>query len=310
MKNCSFYQKQLLVNLFDELPVDDDQDLQHHLQTCETCRLESLRLRSFIDRLPAAHLDSSWSRYNRQQLFYRLRRKKIGKAESYFWASTLAGRMLRYASFALALVLFFLLGRTSMINSRSLPSVQDLMTADRLIVTEYGEISPHLLDVNKININADGSFEIVYQTLNLVRLQGKADDPVIRQMINNALQAENATVRLHAVKAAQFIIDDQCAMDKKTIESLESILENEKNLGIKLAVMKTFDTFPDSPAIEQILLRSMLTDSSEAVRIQAFKILARRGALTAPSLPMQSTQNNNIYIRTKVQQLLQERDVL
>jgi hypothetical protein len=307
-KMCAEFQNDLIMLFYDELGAAEKKALQAHLVECSACRQEQEKWSTIFQSTVPAALDKEWLVQNRQALFFRLRGRALPaikrRRQAVAWAFQLG--------LAAALLVFsFLLGRNERPSRGSVNDMNDLFTAGRAVSTETGTISPFLLGIEKITAKPDGAVEIRYQTMNNMRIQGRPSDPEVQHILRYAMQNEDAAVRLHAVKAAQLLTETPDQVEATTVDAMETILENEANVGIRLAVIKTFAAFSSTPRIQDVLFKTMLHDSSEAVRIQAFKSLTEHEASGELEHYLNTAQSDsNMYIRLKSLDLLKRKEQL
>lgn len=306
-KGCSEYQQDLVLLYYNELPPAEKKALHAHLTECAACRQEQEKWTTIFQNTAPASLDHEWLRQNRQALFYRLRghvRPAFRQRPVLVWAFQ-AGVL------AVLLIFSFMLGRHERPSDVSAPALNDLFTAGRAVATEIGSMSPFLLGIKKITANPDGTIEISYQMMNDMRIQGRPSEPEVQHILRYAMQNDDAGVRLHAVKATQLLAETPEQVEQTTVAALETILEDEANVGIRLAVIKTFAVFSSTPRIQALLFKTMLHDSSEAVRIQAFKSLTEHEASGELEQYLNSAQaDSNVYIRLKSLDLLKRKELL
>ena len=174
---------------------------------------------------------------------------------------------------ALLLTFGFFAGRgtVSGVNNSQL-DFQNLIAANQLVQTANSEINPLLAGVEKVKFNSStGEVEIFYATINDIQLNGNLNDPAIRQLLSHAmLEEENPSVRLHAVKALKVFAEEEKKIKPELVNSLETLLENENNLGIRLQALKLLNIIPLNSSVKNILTKVLVHDSEPSMRIQAF----------------------------------------
>jgi hypothetical protein len=302
---CAEFQRDWVLKFYHELGAGKAAALDAHLAECSACQQEQEKWAKMLEGIPPGTVDGDWLRQNRRDVFYRLRGES-GRAVLPEKRRIALPAWTYQAAFALLLFVFgLLLGR------RELLPTDNLLTADHSAAKEIYTNSPLLLGIKKITTLADGAVEIRYQTINDMSLRGRASDPKVQHILRYAMQNQEPSVRLHAVKAAQLPAGTPEHVEQTTVDALETILDQEANVGIRLAVIKTFASFSSTPRIQQVLFKTMLHDSSEAVRIQAFKSLTEHDVVDELRPYLSTAQDDsNVYIRTKSLELLTEKEKL
>ena len=176
---------------------------------------------------------------------------------------------------------------------------------------QEGSLSPYLLAIDDITLNPNnGSVQISYNVMNGVQIQGSGNDPAVQQMLTLALlNSGELSLRLRAVKVLEQMACAGMELDDAYVNTLGQILAHENNTGVKLSIVKILACIHTKPRARDLLIRSMLTDDNEAIRIQAFKSLTQNQNETDASDSFLSTTktDSNTYIRTKSLELLNNR---
>ena len=310
MSACTTVEKKLVLYVYDELAEDEKAQLEAHLKVCSGCRQELTNLQRLHSAMPQYTISDEILHATRRALFYKLRNaiSKPGHQASPLWN---LGKLALQAGLAAAFIfLGFKLGQ------RATPvepgfALNDLLTATRTVAVDDGTISPYLLGVDKITINpVDGTVEIAYNTVNDVRIQGGSNNPAVKQMLQYALlHSDDPSLQLRAVKAVEKLASGTTYLDDMYVEALGQILVDETNIGTKLAVIKILESVQSQQA-KDLLLKSMLNDENQAVRIQAFKSLA--GTLEQftdlENILSTTKMDSNAYIRTKSLEILKHKE--
>lgn len=307
MSVCRYKNKVVLL-VYDELSDTERAELDAHLKVCAACRQELAALRQFSSGVPSMSVDDDILKPTRRALFYKLRSASIEsqRSQSISWGMKLALQ----AGLAIALIFFgFQLGHQKTNSSQSAFAVQDLLTAQRTISVDDGTISPQLAGVDKITFNPDGTIEISYNTFNKVHLEGRGDDPAVQQMLQYALLMDDDPIaRRRAVKTVQQLVNTDVDLEPIYIEALGHILNDEENLGVKLNIIDILGHAASQPQAQELLIRLMLHENNEAVRIRAFRALVqdRRQFDNLESILSATKSDSNTFIRTKSLELLNQ----
>lgn len=316
MKNCTLYQKNLPLYVYNELPEIEQAELEAHLQVCPTCRAALEETRQTIGFIPQQsefdHLTEILPGF-RKLLSLKLRAKQTQKRQSRIFFSFISGRPAFQVAFAALLVLTgFLLGRqqTAPQKGNENALLQQILASSQKIRFSNGELNPFLGQIERIKLNPEtGSVEIEYQTVNDVAIRGNLENNTIQQLLQQALQEEsNQAVRLHAVKALTLLTDSPGQLNSKIIDDLILLLKKEENTGVRLQILKMLKSLPLDENIKNILVHVLLYDQNEALRIEAFKILtgSNLARQEQKSLLRKARLDSNSYIQYQAEEKLEQ----
>jgi len=282
--------KEIMLYFYDELDDEARLSIEAHLQACPSCRKELEGLEEMRSRLPAPLVSDEILQPTRRALLYKLRRSQTkGSTQIPIWQH--AGKLVFQAGLAAALIFFgfWLGGKNSLQTEPPQFSMHDLITASN-------------------NAN-DGTVEIEYNTVNEVTIRGGADDRDVTIMLQNALQSEEDPVlRLRAVKAVEAMAATADDLDTILVDALGHLLQNEKNIGIKLSALDALQFAVNTPQGKKIIIQTMLSDKNDVVRMKAFKTLIKSDEPISKMSDVLTTtrSDSNVYIRTKSLQLLEK----
>ena len=303
--------KEIMLYFYDELDDEARLSIEAHLQACPSCRKELEGLEEMRSRLPAPLVSDEILQPTRRALLYKLRRSQTkGSTQIPIWQH--AGKLVFQAGLAAALIFFgfWLGGKNSLQTVPPQFSMHDLITASKAVVLQNDAISPYLMGINRITVNAnDGTVEIEYNTVNEVTIRGGADDRDVTIMLQNALQSEEDPVlRLRAVKAVEAMAATADDLDTVLVDALGHLLQNEKNIGIKLSALDALQFAVNTPQGKKIIIQTMLSDKNDVVRMKAFKTLIKSDEPISKMSDVLTTtrSDSNVYIRTKSLQLLEK----
>ncbi len=280
MKVCEKYHKNLVLYSYNDLEDIERSDLEAHLKICASCRVELQELQVMHKQIPQKSLiepDDATLQLMRNAVSQKIREKTITPVKynsNRLFFSNITQKPAFQISFAVLLLTFgFFAGRGTVSGvDNSQLNFQNLIAANQLIQTANSEINPLLAGVEKVKFNSStGEVEIYYTTINDIQLNGNLNDPAIRQILNHAmLEEENPSVRLHAVKALRVFAEEEKKIEPELVNSLETLLDNENNLGIRLQAVKLLNILPLNSSIKNILTKVLVHDSEPSMRIQAF----------------------------------------
>lgn len=237
-----------------------------------------------------------------------------GKADQAMWGGLAsAWRPLRplflTALLLLALGAGFYLGRLSSGRTRPDPTLQTLLTGYPQAESAGQAVQTRLLDVHRVRYDPrSGQVEIEYNTLHDVRFRGSGDLPQAQQMLAQAMRESDETgLRLRAVKAAGDIAARGGSLDPDLIESVQYLLHEEQNQGVRLAALRVLRLLPVNEAVKETLLHILLSDKNTALRIEALEGLSAKWGPSGIEPWLHTVaKDSSSYLRYKAAQLLHE----
>ena len=316
MSTCKNYREKRILYVYDELSEAEKSEFEVHLNTCSNCSAELAQLKKMQQTLPAQPYkepDEATMQLLRNNISQRIRSQAIKSRNG---VGNLILSLLQPApalriGFAMAVfaVGFFL-------GSRNLSSqapqqdtaLESLLTANQQIQSQNSAINPLLASVEKISYDSQsGNIEISYTTVNDIQLQGKVENPAVRQLLRQAiLERENPTVRLHAVKAVKSLVEKQTQLEPEILEALTLLINNEENLGVRLKVLNVLKALLPNPYAKATLVRILLDDPNPPMRIAALEALLDHELAQDDIgiLHQIARQDTNNYLRSQAQQTI------
>ncbi len=284
MKTCKNYQEKLVLYLYNELTEPERKDLAKHLQSCADCQEELSQLQlvhETIPQHPPELPEEATLQLLRNSISGRIRgqrQKRIGAPRS--MASIFQPAPL--LKFGLALFIFtagFFTGTRFGIreSNQDFSALEPLLTANQQIQSGSSEINPLLAGIKKLQYDPKtGSIEVYYTTVNEVYLEGKMENPTVRNMLRKAILEEgNPAVRLHAVKVVKSIAEKEVSIESEIIEALTLLIGKEQNVGVRLKVLKVLKALLPNPFVKIIIFRVLLHDPNPALRIEAMDAILK-----------------------------------
>ena len=216
--------------------------------------------------------------------------------------------------FLTAILLLFLgagyyLGRLSAGRAQADPTLQTLLTGYPADGAADQAVQKQLLDVHRVRYDPrSGQVEIEYNTVHDVRFRGSGDLPQAQQMLAQAMRESDETgLRLRAVKAAGGIAARGGSLDPDLLESVQYLLHEEQNQGVRLAALRVLRLLPVNETVKETLLRILLYDKNTALRIEALEGLTTKWGRTGIEPWLHSVaKDSSSYLRYKAAQLLRE----
>lgn len=246
----------------------------------------------------------------RQSVMRKLRTGEQTSTSRPFWSFLQPGPALQFGFAALLLLVGFLFGK---LNTESLPQqnnqLAELLTASKEIQAGNSDVNPLLAGVEKLRYDPQsGTLEISYTTVNDIRLRGAVEDPSVRKLLQEAvMEEERPNVRLHAVKAMELMAKES-KLDGELIETLLFLLEREKNTGVRLRILSVLEGRKDDPLVKTMLMRIVLNDPDEAVRIRAMQTFTE-GMISLEDMHMMRKvvkSDSNSYVRQMAEDVLEK----
>lgn len=293
-----------------ESPADESELIQAHLQSCDRCRqklAEQEQLYKTLQGVASEQAEDTILYALRSRLAFQLQRETRPRQQNGYrlkpaWQAALA---------VLLLLGGFAVGR---FTGKPAPAdsavLQQLLTADRTVSTAQGAIDPYINAIEKVKYDpTSGMVEIQYNTINNVSYRAGTDNPVIRQMLRQAVAEEqNPSARLNAVRTMQAIAIKEQGLDTDLLTAIEYLLQKEQNQGVRLMALKVLKSVPMNDAIKHLLLRVLLYDQNMALRIQAFETLTGHPAPKAEleKVLHAAKTDTSTYIRYRAEEMLKE----
>jgi hypothetical protein len=310
MKPCKYFQQLLISQSSAELAHEEQALLQAHLQACGSCR----KAQADLERIQQATAGSLLFEPDEAMLAFLRQRLSAGLHHR----PQAAKKTLRFfhpafqAAVALAvLAVGFGLGRYSALKNYSDSAMlEQLLAARQPIRTAGSEIDPYLGDIDKVRYDAaTGMVDLCYRTVNNINYRGDLSDPLVKQLLQHAMTAEgNPATRLYAVKTAQALAQREQNLDADLLSSIEFLLKQEQNPGVRLMALRVLKSVPINEAIRNMLVRILLYDHNLALRMQAFESLTGEQPLDAEMEPLlKSVQSDSsTFIRYRANDLLKQ----
>lgn len=344
MKPCPKYEPLLADALFGELPDEDRQHLEAHIETCEACAEELRSLQTTLEftaqrerpEPPGSFWQGYWPR-----LVRRMRRAderaitgpSLRERLAAWWQGiTEMPPAMRWAlQGAVAVVLVavgFGLGRQqpaptadsgsdtelfANTETTSDATLANLISAEQPVESESGTIRPHLANVRDITYDVqDGTVEIRYNTVNDIVIRGKPDDPAVQRLLRTAmLNEQNPSAQLNAL---QMVEQTSSAADPELVQALTYLAKTEADPNMRFRAVRALRSLhkdaPMSDETRDVLINILLSSTNSAVRIEALQALTEHPSPQASPDYLYEVQNDsNSYVRYQAQQTLQTLDL-
>ncbi len=270
--NCEEGSKSILPYYYGELPPDEEERVEEHLDTCESCRRELERqqvLASVLDRRaiqpPDALLEDC-----RDALASAVRSAgpplapvvappaqgpSVAERLTALWTAVWSFRQ-PIGAVALLLLGYF---SAQIVHGGARPGVVDTAAAAEPLVSRVRSVQP----------DSSGHVQISLDEVRQKVVSGRLDDSRIQQLLLAAARDENdAGVRVESVG----ILKDHAA-SAEVRGALLNALAHDTNPGVRLKALEGLKSFAGDAQVRQTLTQLLLTDDNPGVRIQAIDML-------------------------------------
>jgi hypothetical protein len=293
--NCTELNENLALYLYDELPAEQRQACETHLEVCADCRArleETRRLHHLLSARPTTEPSPQLLVHCRAALEEALDRELSGISwKSLFeqWMAASGGiSRLPIAAALTLVVLGFGLGwtlRTRPPGALSQASVE----------SDLGN-----LKINNISQVAsspkNGQVRITLNAERQMTLEGSLDDPRIRQVLVDAVKGyDNPGIRHDSMEMLSRHADNPSVRP-----ALLYAIQNDPNAGVRLDALQTVQAMQWCPEVSQALLNALEREKNPGVRVATIDVLADHAdAAMLPALTKLAADDPNRYVRMK-----------
>jgi hypothetical protein len=302
--NCDDVLKSIPLYFYGELPPEEEERMEDHLDGCQACRDEAERMRALaaaLDRREMAAEPPLLERC-RQNLMASIRSGDSPAVEGAIQPPrpTLAERFaaLLQAIWGLkqpiGAVALLALGYFSaqLINARPQPGPSGVVGAD-----------PMIARVRSVQPDSAGRVQIALDEVRRRVVSGRLDDNRIQQLLLAAARDENdAGVRVESVG----ILKDQAA-SADVRAALLNVVARDPNPGVRLKALEGLKSFAADSEVRRTLAQVLLRDDNPGVRIQAIDILtATHDDSVVGVLQNVVGKEDNSYVRWRCEKALKD----
>lgn len=313
MQGCHRYRPLLVHYHYDELDPVMRAEIETHLKLCPACRqaLEQLvQLEHQIPRKPLIEPDAEVLKGLRKVVSLKLARQNRQTSQSWSLFTFIKPMPAFQVGFSLLLLAFgFLIGRQWPGHTQPQGlSLQDLLLTGQTIRSEDKIIAPYMANVEKLAINPqDGTIEITYNTINDIRVKGTPQDPTVQQVLQYAILDDSSpSNRLNAIKAVNYIAEQEQNITPELATGLEQLLQTEENPGIRLMAVKALKQLPLTDSLKELFVRILLHDDYAPMRMEAIDALSQVPLdKSSESVLQAAKQDTSTYISNRAEKLLE-----
>jgi len=317
MKNCNYVKT--LLPLFDstELTAIEKRQIDDHLVACQNCCEELAAIRALhadLQRADTFEPGAAMLADLRQGLRRRLRQESLRPNWQEKLGNLLFGnfRPVAQLGFTAALLLIGVIIGRQFFAPATAPAQQfdmlSYLTPGKPITIPSGYLAPSIANVQTISFDPNTKeVQVQYSIVNDIQVRGDVENPLIRQALSYALQAEDQpSLRLRAVKAiGENYVSTQSARDDEITEALAHALENDDNAGVRLKAAQVLKQLPLNSLVKNTLIRVLMRDENSAVRIEAIEALGKENlTLEEQAIFHTAASDTNEYVRLQAKRLL------
>ncbi|MBS4027904.1 MAG: HEAT repeat domain-containing protein [Ignavibacteriales bacterium] len=322
--NHDHYKESLQLLLYDELTVEEKNDIEQHLQKCPECRKELEQLQKFHTTLSSQKFiepDSQLLREARQELRYSLKHSPPRESLWDWLQSALSSIFIQYKvalGGVATLTMGFIIGYVVFSPPNQPQKMEELASPNLSLSSRFPLSAQGDAKVNNIRFYdsdvSDGEIDFSFDAVTPVRMKADIKDDRVQKILAHALLNEqNPGVRLRSVSA--MALEHTPPADDEIKDALITALTTDENPGVRREALRALQKFSFDDKLKQALLHVLNYDSNSALRIEAVNYFASTKSKSSPAIfddavrkvlheKMQSDNNN--YIRLRARAVLQE----
>jgi len=312
--NCQVHDEdRLLLYSYGDLPAEDEEQLEQHLESCSDCRAGLERLRAFGRAFDSRSLEPQppFLAECRQGLLEAVENAsepplRWSRVRALFpgFASPALG--LRRLGFAAALVALGFFGarvplRTTLGDIGRKGWIGRVGGGPESIQTS-GFVPETFSNIRSVQPDpASGRVRIVLDETNRHAISGTLEEPAIRKLLfAAAADGTNPGLRVESVSLLK-----DCKASEEVRTALLGALERDPNPGVRLKALEGLKGFAQDAEVRRALARVLATDKNPGVRVQVIEVLTRNpdDSLVGVFQNLVRHEDNN-YVRLRVQEAL------
>jgi hypothetical protein len=291
--NCDHTRQNLTLYLYGELDFNDEEVLEHHLESCAACRSSLEQERALHQALDRQEFQPSPELLQACRRELRSRIAVDGEASRPLWRKLLdwsrglvpAPAVLRpIGAFALVAVGFF---------------------GGKLWEATRGLNEPSVLRVRNFTPSPEGGVKLVVEEVRQRTMTGRLDDDRIQRMLLSAASdPSDAGLRARTME----VLKDSCERTDVRRALLEAV-RSDPNAGVRLKALEGLKPYNRDPETRRILSAVLLADDNPGVRTMAIDLLAdNMENEVIGTLQELMMRESNPYIRQRSLKALRERN--
>jgi len=287
--NCELANRQFSLLLYGELSFEEEELMQQHLDGCETCQKDLVRVKALHRSVDdaEAELDGRLLADCRRTL--RVTVAAIGpqKKTSWFDGLTWGAFLKPLGAFALITVGFF--------GARLTTGVGEAPQSSVPMASRVRYVEP---------ANASGRVQIVVEETSQRTLSGETgSEPIRRLLLSAARDSADAGLRVESMD----ILRASAGGSAEVRRALIFALQHDPNAGVRLKALDGLKSSAADPETRHALSQVLLADDNPGVRTQAIDLLTqKKEAAMVGVLQELMRKEDNSYVRLKCQKALHE----
>ncbi|HET8547904.1 MAG TPA: HEAT repeat domain-containing protein [Bryobacteraceae bacterium] len=296
---CEEAVRDLPLLAYGELSFDEEESLEQHLGSCESCRREYERLQRIHEQVDRdeAQVPPGLVAECRRNLRLNIAAVAEQRRQHGFWQRLLPAVPFLKPAGAVALVAtgFFGARLVEQHDTRILPGMEPSSTA-------AAALSP-ASRVRFVEPGGDGRVQIVVEETRQRVLSGFTKDEAIRRLlVSAAREASDPGLRVESVDLL-----GSAAENAEIRRVLLFALQHDPNPGVRLKALEGLRGAGADPETRKTLARVLLTDDNPGVRTQAIDLLIQKNEPEVVGVLQEALRrDSNNYVRLKCQKALHE----
>jgi hypothetical protein len=286
--NCESATRNFSLFLYGELSIEEEQNIQDHLEACEACRkaFEAEKaIHQALDEREMLPPETLLARC-RRDLGFRLETAAPRPARWRAWWSWWPGLVRPAGAVALVALGFFAARWTSAPRPANVPE-------------------PALTRVRYVQPEPSGKVRVVVEETRQRFLSGDpGDEQIHRLLMAAARESSDAGLRAESMD----ILSARPASNELR-GTLVYALEHDPNPGVRLKALDALKPYAAAPEVRAALAKVLLADDNPGIRTQAIDLLVQKREEAIVGLLQELVQkDDNNYVRLRCQRALQEMD--
>ncbi len=310
MSECDKYKKWIILHSIGELADDEKDELERHLENCDTCRAALQRQKQFqreMEHYKAPEPSATLLDECRSELRTRLRQEKRQKFAASWWElyAEKVSASLKPSGVLVGAVAFLIFG--IILGRYFFPSYQAMhrgYDSEVMYALARGEIAPRFETIRPDP--ATEEIEIRLTSERTYSFRGSVQDEPIKTLLGYALMKEsNPGLRIRSIKA----IAAMPHADQEVESALIHALENDANEGVRLQAIRLLNDFPINERIKRALMGVLFRERNSGVKKEAVDALSQVGdAEVLEAFESVVQQDSSEYVQFKASTVLERRE--
>ncbi len=321
--NHNEIKEKLILFVYEEIPENEKNILEDHLQNCAECREEFENLLKFYSKskneFPVNDEFLSDARRELRKSLYEENERKSFSRNIFDELKLFFSKNYAYAFASISfLVIGFLAGY--LIFSQNENADQNFMkygNSSKLISQNDEAIlsDTKISDFRFIDSDAsDGEIEFSFYAVKPMQIKGNINDESIQKLLAYSLMnQDNDGIKLRTIGAISSQPKSQIEKDDRIKDALISTLKNDQNAGVRREALLALEKFDYDEKVKDVILSVLSNDENPGLRIAAIKILNSRTEHKnnlddeiIKVLENKSENDNNNFVRVSAKSLLEE----